>query len=180
MALKISLLLIAFSLYFTVNGFFFTDNTMHSIYVSEGTSNIFNEISIIFYSSFVSLIVQQTLRLLCLSENDIIHIKNEKESGIAFKKSKKVKKCLSIKFIIFYILGFALMLFFWYFITCFCAVFHNTQLILIKDTFASFGISLLYPFAINLFPGIFRISALRSLKQDKKCIYNFGLLVALF
>ena len=72
------------------------------------------------------------------------------------------------------------MLFFWYFITCFCAVFHNTQLILIKDTFVSFGISLLYPFAINLLPGIFRISAIRSIKKDKKCIYKFGLLVALF
>ena len=180
MALKISLLLISFSLYFTVNGFFFTDDTMHSIYVSEGATNIFNQISIIFYSFIVSLIVQQTLRLLCLSESDILNIKSEKDFTIAFKKSKSVKKCLSIKFIIFYILGFVLMLFFWYFITCFCAVFHNTQLILTKDTFVSFGISLLYPFAINLLPGIFRISAIRSIKKDKKCIYKFGLLVALF
>ena len=180
MALKISFFLISFSLYFTVNGLFFTDDTMHSIYVSEGTFNIFNQISIIIYSSLISLVIQQILRLLCLSENDIINIKREKDFGAAFKKSKTVKECLTIKFIIFYILGFLLMLFFWYFITCFCAVYHNTQLILIKDTFVSFAISMLYPFEINLLPGIFRISSLRAVKKDKNCIYKFGLIVALF
>ena len=30
--LKISLLLLSFSLYFTINGFFFSDETMHKIY----------------------------------------------------------------------------------------------------------------------------------------------------
>ena len=180
MPLKISFLLLSFTLYFTVNGFFFDDDTMHHIYVSEGTYNIFNQISIILYSSIISLIIQQTLKLLCLSESDIINIKDEKQFGKAFKKSKSVKKCLMAKFIIFYMLGFPLMLFFWYFITCFCEVYRNTQLILIKDTFASFGISMLYPFAINLLPGIFRITALRSLKQNKKCIYKVGLIVSIF
>ena len=77
-------------------------------------------------------------------------------------------------------LGFCLMVFCWYFITCFCAVYHNTQVILIKDTFISFAISMIYPFGINLLPGIFRISALRDPNKNKKCIYKIGLLVALF
>ena len=33
---KISLLLVSFSLYFTINGFFFTDDTMHKVYENNG------------------------------------------------------------------------------------------------------------------------------------------------
>ena len=72
------------------------------------------------------------------------------------------------------------MLFFWYFISCFCAVYTNTQIILIEDTLISFCTSMLYPFAINLLPGFFRIAALRAKNRDKKCIYNISLLIALF
>ena len=71
------------------------------------------------------------------------------------------------------------MLFFWYFISCFCAVYNNTQIILFKDTLISFALSMLYPFGLNLLPGIFRIPALRSKKKDKKCLYSFSGLLAL-
>ena len=71
------------------------------------------------------------------------------------------------------------MLFFWYFISCFCAVYSNTQLILISDTLISFGISMLYPFGLNLFPGMFRISALQAKNKDKICLYKFSELLAL-
>ena len=72
------------------------------------------------------------------------------------------------------------MTFFWYFITCFCAVYSNTQIILIKNTFLSYGLSMLYPFGIYLIPGIFRIYALRAEKRDKECLYKVGIFVALF
>ena len=71
------------------------------------------------------------------------------------------------------------MLFFWYFISCFCAVYYNTQIILIKSTFLSFGLSMIYPIGINLIPGIFRIPELRAEKKDKKCLYSFSQYVAL-
>jgi hypothetical protein len=70
------------------------------------------------------------------------------------------------------------MLFFWYFISCFCAVYKNTQLILIKDTLLSFALSMLYPFGLNLLPGIFRIPALRAERKDKNCLYKFSNLLA--
>ena len=71
------------------------------------------------------------------------------------------------------------MLFFWYFISCFCAVYSNTQVILFKDTLISFAISMLYPIGINLLPGIFRIPSLRAKKKDKKCMYSFSKIIAL-
>ena len=69
--------------------------------------------------------------------------------------------------------------FFWYFISCFCAVYKNTQNILIKNTLISFGLSMVYPFGLNLLPGIFRIPALRAPKKDKKCLYKISNLVAM-
>ena len=72
-----------------------------------------------------------------------------------------------------------IMIFFWYFISCFCAVYKNTQEILIKDTLISFALSMIYPFGLNLLPGMFRIPALRSITKDKKCFYKISGLVAL-
>ena len=36
---KITLFIVSFSLYFTINGFFFTDETMHDIYKDNGVFN---------------------------------------------------------------------------------------------------------------------------------------------
>ena len=71
------------------------------------------------------------------------------------------------------------MLFFWYFISCFCAVYKNTQMILIEDTLVSFALSMIYPFGLNLLPGMFRIPALRAVKKDKKCFYKISMILAL-
>ena len=94
--------------------------------------------------------------------------------------AKKLKKCLLIKFIIFFIFSFILLFFFWYFISCFCAVYTNTQMILIRDTLISFGISMLYPIGLNLLPGMLRIPSLRTKKiKNGKCLYKISGLVAL-
>ena len=119
------------------------------------------------------------LKRLSLSEKQILSIKLEKDFFIAQKKSKNIKTCLKIKLAIFFILSFILMLFFWYFISCFCAVYKNTQMILIKDTLISFALSMVYPFGLNLLPGMFRLPALRSKNQNKKFLYNISGLVAL-
>ena len=71
------------------------------------------------------------------------------------------------------------MLFFWYFISCFCSVYKNTQIILIKDTLISFGLSMLYPFGLNLLPGLFRIPALKDINKNKKYLYKLSGFVAL-
>ena len=90
-----------------------------------------------------------------------------------------MKMYLKIKLALFFILSFILMLFFWYFISCFCAVYKNTQIILIKDTLVSFSLSMIYPFGLNLLPGMFRLPALRSKNKNKKCLYKISGLVAL-
>ena len=94
------------------------------------------------------------------------------------KKRNQFYQCLKIKFTLFYVISFILILLFWYYISCFCAVYKNTQIALIKDTLISFILSLIYPLFINLVPGMFRIP---SLKNDKsKCLYIFSKIIQLF
>ena len=120
------------------------------------------------------------LKQLSLSEKNILQIKQEKNMIYVAEKSKKIELCLKIKFIIFFVLSLILMIFFWYYISSFCAVYINTQKILIKDTLISFGTSMIYPFGINLIPGFLRIPALRSKNKDKVCSYKISIIIALF
>ena len=179
LSLKISLFIVSFSLYLTINTFFFNDDTMHKIYEDKGVYNIIYQIPQILYSSIVSSIINMLLKSLSLSEKDILKIKQEKDTKNTTIKAKSVEKCIKIKFSIFFIISLLLMLFFWYFISCFCAVYINTQIILFKDTLISFTLSMLYPFGINLIPGYFRIPALKAEKKDKKCLYRFSQFIAL-
>ena len=107
-------------------------------------------------------------------------MKKEKDIEKFKQKANKIKNCLKLKLIIFLTFSSILMLFFWYFISCFCAVYGNTQHILIEDTFISFGTSMLYPFGFKILPTIFRIPALRAPKKDKKCLYKISPLLNKF
>ena len=162
-----------------MNAVFFTDSTMHNIYVRKGAYNIFYQIPKLVYSTLVSAAINIILRLLSLTEQNILKLKDENNFNNALKKSKSTKSCICIKFIFFFILSIICLLIFWYFISCFCGVYKNTQIILIKDTLISFGMSMIYPFGLNLIPGLLRIPSLISKKKDKKCIYSLSKLIAL-
>ena len=163
----------------TANAFFFDDETMHQLYINKGAMNLAHHFTIILYTSVISTVINTILKQLSLSENNILSIKREKQMNKTYKKAKEVENYLRIKFIIFFVVSFILIAFCWYFISCFCAVYTNTQIILIKDSFLSFCLSMVYPFGINLIPGFFRISALRANKQDKLCLYKFSQLLSL-
>ena len=178
-SIKISLFLLSFSLYMTVNALFFTDYTMHLIYTNNGKMNLLHHIPQIIYSSLISSVINIILKQLSLSENNILSIKQTKLLKTAYKRAKEVKSYLYLKLIVYFVVSFSLSLFFWYYISCFCAVYTNTQILLIKDSLISFGVSMLYPFGINLLPGLFRIPALRAKKKDKVCIYKLSQLLSL-
>ena len=175
--IKICLFLFSFTLYFAVNALFFNDTTMHKIYEDQGDFVFINQITQIFLSSLICSFINTLVIFLSLSEKNILSlkdIKKNKKKRIAF-----VIKYLKIKFFIFFLLQILLLILFWYYVSCFCAVYKNTQIFLIKDTLISFGLSMLYPFGLNLLPGLFRIPALKARKKDKKVIYKIGGIIGL-
>ena len=147
---------------------------MHKILIDGGAFNFIYQIPQIIYSSLFSIIFNKPINFLALSEKDIISIKQERTKPEFDLKVQKIYKTLKLKFTLFFICTFILYIFFAYYITCFCGIYINTQIHLIKDSVISFGLSLIYPFAIYLIPGILRISTLRAKNKDKEYIFKFS------
>ena len=165
------------SLDFTMNGFFFNDDTMHKIYKDKSKYNIIYQIPIILYSTLICAALNILLKQLSLSENDILLVSEEEGYLNAIRKSVIIVKYLKNKFIVFHLLSIIILFLCWYFISCFCAVYINTQIILINDSVISIALSMIYPFGLNLLPGLFRIPSLRD--KNKKCMYQLSKIIAL-
>jgi hypothetical protein len=167
--IKICLFIFSFSLDYTVNTLFYNDSTMHKIYEDEGEYNFLSRLPSQIYSLLITNVFSNLIEYLALCEEDMIKIKKE-ENNVTNIIS--IKRCIKIKFIIFNILSILLMLFFWYYISCFGAIYKNTQINLLKDVMFTFAISLLIPFGQCLLPGIFRIPSLRKYNENKECLYK--------
>ena len=119
------------------------------------------------------------LKFLALSESKILALKSIKEDIDINKREENLNKNLQIKFVLYFIISTLFLLFFWYYLSMFCAVYKNTQIHLIKDTLISFSLSFLYPFGIYLFPGLFRIPALSNKKGNRKNLYTISKILQL-
>ena len=172
--IKKFLFFFSFSLDFTINTLFFNDNTMNKIYTDKGKYNFLYQIPQILYSTMISKFIDIFIRILALSQDNIVELKQEKNKKDLDNKYKKLIKKLKIKFTLFFVIDFLVLIFFWYYITCFCGIYVNTQSHLIKDTVISFLTGLLFPFILYIIVGIFRISALRAELQDRKSLYKFS------
>ena len=172
--IKICLFFFSFDLYYTINVLFYTDSTLHDIYEDSGAFKFLYHLPQILYSTVISAFINVIVKNLSLSQKNLLEIKNEKKLKNCPQIIEKNIRCLKIKFTLFYILSFIFLIFFWYYLGCFCAVYKNTQIHLVKDTLFSFGLSLLYPLGINLIPGFFRIPALKATNKNKNCIYGFS------
>ena len=150
---------------------------MHEISVSHGTYDFIYRIPRIIYSAIINIVIDTTLKTFSLTENSLLFLKRMDIKKNYIKESKKIRKQLQCRCIIFFLLSLAFMFLFWYFVSCFCAVYSNTQFILIKDTLTSFGLSMLYPFGLNLLPGLFRIQALKA--KTKKFLYTISKIIQL-
>ena len=172
--IKISIFFFSFALYYTINALFFDESAMHKIYVNQGNFIFIYQIPQIIYSSFISTIIMSIIRYFSLSQKEILQLKNEELIQSINKRVEETIKFLKIKFTLFFIIELLFLIFFWYYLSCFCAIYKNTQLFLTKDTLISFGFSLLYPIFICLLPGTFRILSLKDSKKNKNCLYKLS------
>ena len=175
--IKICLLFFTFSCYYTINALFFNDSIMHAIYENSGGFNFIYHLPQILYSTIISLIINMIIRNLSLSDKNIIELKHKKVTPNYMSKTERVLKCLKIKFICFFVFSFVFLILFWYYLSCFCAVYQKTQIHLIKDTVISFSLSLFYQFGINLIPGCLRMNSLNAKNKDRYILYKISLII---
>ena len=170
--IKVFLFFFFFAVHLTVNALFFNDNTMHKIYIDEGNYNFIYQIPQILYSSIISGIIDAIIKFLSLSQDNIIELKHLPKKQNLEENHQKLLTILKIKFTLFFILTSIFLGFFWFYISCFCGIYKNTQIHLIKDSVISFSLDFLYPFGKCLLPGIIRI---HSLKYKKEYLYKVAL-----
>ena len=132
--LKAAFFLCSFSLHFFINTLFFNDDTMHGIYEQEGVYDFLYFLPQIIYSTIIITIITTILKNLTLTQRDILNIKTINDliklKQVTFGTVKHVK----IKIIIFFLLGFFILGFSYYYLSVFCVVYSNTQFYVIKDT----------------------------------------------
>ena len=177
-SMKICLFSFSFGLFYTVNALFFDEATIHKIYEDKGAFNLIYKIPKILYSTIISHVINIIATTFSLSENNIIELKHEK---IKTKENfNKLIKILILKFILYFLFAFIFLILFWIYLSCFCIVYSNSQIQLLKDTLISFCFSLIYPFFIKLLPGIFRTLSINNGKENKECIFKLSKLIQLF
>jgi hypothetical protein len=174
--LKFSLFILSLALFFGINTFFYNENSMHNIFTEQGRYNLIYQIPQTLYSTLISSITSFILKKLSLSQSELIDIKKEKNQNKSKIMADKSKKCLKIKLYSFFAYGLIILLFFWYYISAFSAVYINTQMHLIKDTLISFGISIAYPFLLNFIPAIFRMQSLKT--HERECLFKTGQIIS--
>ena len=175
-AIKIYIFFFTFTINYFVSAIFYSDSTMHEIYVSQGAFNFAYQIPKMFYSLIISSLLKLILNLFGLCEKSIISYRNDDKKELNPEKVFNRVKC---KIIIFYIITYILIPFFWIYLGCFCAVYKNTQKHLLKEVISSFCLSFITPIIINLFPGFFRISSLNK-GVNKPFLYKISQIIQMF
>ena len=170
--IKIDLFFLTFSIYNFINALFFNESTIHKIYKDNGKFNPKYLVPQSIYSFIITHVALSTIKYFILTDKDIYEIEIQKSEIKSLEKIDKVKKNIIIRNICFFVIGSIFLLFLWYYLSSFGSVYQNTQYYLIKNALISFGVSLIYPFIINLFPAILRVYSLK--KSNRKCIFEIS------
>ena len=166
--IKLSLFMLFFSVFYFINALFLDEQTIHKIYEDEGMYNFIYLVPHIFCSFAISHTINTVIKYIFLSERNIYEIKSAKSYD--WEKTDKIKRCLIKKYICFYCIGIICLMFFWYYLSSFGAVYQNTQIYLIINIAISFSVMLVYPFIISIFIAMLRIRALKG--KNKECMYK--------
>jgi len=170
MIIKLDMFILKFGICSGINALFFTQATIHKIYTDKGSYKLGFYFPKILLSFIITHAINIVIKYIFLSERNILNVKKKQTYKLANREADKARRCLIIKYISFYIIGTAFLFIFWFYLSSFCAVYQNTQIFLIINTFISLGISFIYPCFINIFPSILRKISLNN--SHSECMYK--------
>ena len=168
--IKFDKFLILFCTDMTMNGLFFVHESMHKKYTEGEDFTFIQKIPQLAFTIIVANVLEVILCFLSMTDVHVYEIKalpKDKNNG---EKIIDILDCIRRKFVAFFIFTILLFLFYWYFISAFCAVYQNTQEIFLRDSVISFFTSLIEPFIIYLFTTFLRFISL--IKCCRKTCYG--------
>ena len=166
--LKITSFLIGTATDFFFNAFFYTDKYISKNYndgaleyVTTLPKTILSSILTQLFCCFLDYLISSKMILLFLK-------KKQKKNNIYYRQCNNLINMCICKIRVFIIVTSFSLIFFWYYITAFCAVYQNSQINWIKDTLNSFWISLLTPLALCFISLLLRNI---SIKKKNKVLF---------
>ena len=146
-AIKVSIFIFNITSSIAINALFFNDSTMHKIYAEHGEFDFLYQLPQIIYSTIISTVFDFLINLLGLSEESVLKMKN---ANILIKdvvsKFNILFRVLKIKFALFFIINFILLLFFWYYVTRFLVYIEIHKYIYLKIFYLVLLLLLLHHF----------------------------------
>lgn len=175
--IEINILVVLFylSLTFTINGLFFTNETLADNYNNQGNMSFLIDILRSIYSFLISttllFIVQFLTSYAPIIDTIFLEIYNEERLKVLVRNALTLVKR---KIIIFIVLDFLLLILFWYYCITFCIIYSSCQLSWIKSGLTSIFLSLLVSVTVCLFISMFRKIGLKW--KSERC-YNISLFI---
>ena len=167
------------SLYFTLNALFYNEDIISQKYNKKGKVNLIEfikmEINIIVYSITVGMALLYLIKCFFSARRRLDSlIKREKDPEIFRKEAIKCVNRMKKEFIAFIIFTFCLEILFWYYLSCFCNVYKNTQIDWLKSSLITIFIIEILPFFLVLLITILRFVGMKfkleSLYKTSQCL----------
>ena len=163
----------------TMNGMFFVHETIYK--KQTGGLSFAQKIPQIIFSLVVSHVIEVLLCFLSMTDITYYEIKALPQKEKNHDKIFDLLDYMKRKLVGFFVFTFLLFLFHWYFISAFCAVYQNTQVIYLRDSAISILISFIDPFIIYGINCLLRVISLSFFCKNKLCcIYKLSDILPLF
>ena len=178
--IKIERFLLLICTQMAMNGLFFTDESMHKANNTEGY-NFVQQLPKIIFSLIATHVIEVILCFFSMTDTTIYKIKELAKIKQNEEAIFKEIKCMKRKIIGFYVFTFLLFLFYWYFISAFCAVYQNTQKTFLLDSLFSILIGYIDPFFIYCFTTLLRyLSLAKCANNNLDFLYKTSDLIPIF
>ena len=170
--IKLSFFVSIFEINFFLNALFYTDEYISDAYHNNGVLDFVSGLPKSIYSFLATLLLSNLLKMLSNSKSELMKLmrenyKNKEYLALINAKLKKLK----IKLIIYFIIVFILGLFFWYYVSAFCAVYRYSQKYWFYGFLESFGMDFLMAFITCLFLSLLKFIAIR---KKIKCLFTLS------
>ena len=154
----------------SVNIFFYSDNTMHKIYIDSGEKSALNRLPIIILTNVSQTILSMLFEFLFLCQDQLIGLKISMENeNDKVNRAINIYKILKIKLIICIIITIFLDISGWYYISCFFAVYLKTQQYLFIDFLSEFLFNIISTLIMSLIYSWIKIIIIE--KKVEKILY---------
>ena len=178
--IKIERFLVLICTQMTMNGLFFSDDSMHKA-TKDDDYNFAQQLPKIIFSLIATHVIEVILCYLSMTDKTIYTIKELAKNKENEGKIIDEIECMKRKLIGYYVFTFLLFLFYWYFISAFCAVYQNTQKIFLLDSFISIIVEYIDPFIIYCLTTLLRhLSMTKCANKKMGCLYKLSDLIPIF